>query len=52
METIFIVLGVIALGGFCVWLFGFEPRRKIYDEKINAPPAASPDETHRRLKRL
>jgi hypothetical protein len=32
METFYIIVGVIAAGGFCVWLFVFEPRRKIYDE--------------------
>ena len=31
METFFIVLAVLALGGACIWLFVFEPRRKIYD---------------------
>jgi hypothetical protein len=31
METFFIVLGVIALSGVCVFLFVIEPRRKIYD---------------------
>ena len=31
METFFIALAVITLGGACVWLFGFEPRRKIHD---------------------
>jgi hypothetical protein len=32
VETFFIVLGVIALAGVCIWLFVFEPRRKIYDD--------------------
>jgi hypothetical protein len=31
METFFIVIGVIALAAVAVWLFVFEPRRKIYD---------------------
>jgi hypothetical protein len=31
METFFIALGVIVLAGVAVWLFVFEPRRKIYD---------------------
>ena len=31
METFFIALAVIVLGGACVWLFVFEPRRKIDD---------------------
>ena len=31
METFFIALAAIAMGGACVWLFVFEPRRKIYD---------------------
>ena len=31
MEIFLIVLAVIAAGGACVWLFLFEPRRKIYD---------------------
>ena len=31
METFFIALAVMVMGGACVWLFVFEPRRKIYD---------------------
>jgi hypothetical protein len=31
METFLIVLGAIVLGAVAVWLFVFEPRRKIYD---------------------
>jgi Mn2+/Fe2+ NRAMP family transporter len=31
METFFITLGVIVLACIAVWLFVFEPRRKIYD---------------------
>jgi len=32
VETFFIVVGAIALAGVCIWLFVFEPRRKIYDD--------------------
>jgi hypothetical protein len=32
METVFIVLGVIAGGAIVFWLFAIEPRRKIYDQ--------------------
>jgi hypothetical protein len=31
MDTLLIVFGGIVLAGFAVWLFVFEPRRKIYD---------------------
>jgi cbb3-type cytochrome oxidase subunit 3 len=31
METFFIAIGVIVLVCVAVWLFIFEPRRKIYD---------------------
>ena len=31
METLFITLGAIVLVCVAVWLFIFEPRRKIYD---------------------
>jgi hypothetical protein len=31
METFFIALGVVVLAGIAIWLFVFEPRRKIYD---------------------
>jgi hypothetical protein len=31
METLLIVVGVIVVAGVAVWLFIFEPRRKIYD---------------------
>jgi hypothetical protein len=32
METLAIVLGVVALAGVSFFLFILEPRRKIYDE--------------------
>jgi hypothetical protein len=31
METLLIVLGLVAMAGVCVFLFVIEPRRKIYD---------------------
>lgn len=33
METFFIVIGVGVMACFCFWLFGIEPRRKIYDQE-------------------
>jgi hypothetical protein len=32
METFLIALAVIAMSGFCFWLFAIEPGRKIYDK--------------------
>ena len=38
METFFITLAVVAFSGGLVWLFLFEPRRKIHQSiKKNAP---------------
>ena len=43
METFFIALAVIVLGGACVGLFVFEPRRKITIYEINIPLNLSPN---------